>query len=161
MSWIEKFTNISNHSLNDVDKGIRNLTPHPLGALTIRQLSTLPDPVVGLYFVFEGNDLVYVGKSSSRSFVERLPAHFDPRDDGWFNTLPRKVAKANKVALSSGHSSALEYSVVLLCIDPTEPIQRYETILRSYMQPRLNEGKLGRFNAYRAATLPYIAANAF
>ena len=33
----------------------------------------------GIYIVHSGTKIDYVGKATSRSFVERIPAHFDSR----------------------------------------------------------------------------------
>lgn len=46
----------------------------------------------GVYFFFDGERLVYVGKASSRSLVERIPAHLDARIGAWFSNLMKKLA---------------------------------------------------------------------
>lgn len=42
------------------------------------------------FFVSPNDDVVYVGKASSRSFVERLGGHFDLRAGNWFSSFLRK-----------------------------------------------------------------------
>ncbi|MEP6262759.1 MAG: hypothetical protein ABJ092_14380 [Gillisia sp.] len=39
-------------------------------------------------YIFKENDIpIYVGNCVARNFVERIPAHFDVRHYGWFNSL--------------------------------------------------------------------------
>lgn len=41
----------------------------------------------GVYIFKEKNNAIYVGNCVARNFVERIPAHFDIRHNGWFNSL--------------------------------------------------------------------------
>lgn len=41
----------------------------------------------GVYIFKEENNPIYVGNCVARNFVERIPAHFDVRHNGWFNSL--------------------------------------------------------------------------
>ncbi len=46
----------------------------------------------GVYLFFEKEDsketeCLYVGKCSSRSFIERIPSHFDAREKAWFHSF--------------------------------------------------------------------------
>ncbi len=41
----------------------------------------------GVYLFREEQRPVYVGNCIARNFVERIPAHFDVRKNGWFNSL--------------------------------------------------------------------------
>ena len=41
----------------------------------------------GVYVFKEDKKAIYVGSCVSRNFVERIPAHFDIRHNGWFNSL--------------------------------------------------------------------------
>jgi hypothetical protein len=41
----------------------------------------------GVYVFRENQRPVYVGNCVARNFVERIPAHFDVRENGWFNSL--------------------------------------------------------------------------
>lgn len=39
------------------------------------------------------SDVVYVGKTSSRSFIERIGAHFAPRSWDYMNTIMKRIAE--------------------------------------------------------------------
>jgi len=41
----------------------------------------------GVYIFKENGIPLYVGNCVARNFVERIPAHFDIRRNGWFNSL--------------------------------------------------------------------------
>jgi hypothetical protein len=41
----------------------------------------------GVYIFKEDEQIKYIGKASSRPFIERVPAHLDVRVNGWMNTL--------------------------------------------------------------------------
>lgn len=80
----------------------------------------------GIYFFVSPNDdVVYVGKASSRNFVERLGGHFDLRAGNWFSSFLRAHARVvNKVVgdLSSvdyekSYNDTLDYRLKILAID--------------------------------------------
>ena len=80
----------------------------------------------GIYFFVSPNDsVVYVGKASSRCFVERLGGHFDLRAGNWFSSFLRAYARiVNGVVgdLSSGdyeksYNDILDYRLKILAID--------------------------------------------
>lgn len=48
---------------------------------------------VGVYIFKTSQKVYYVGSCVSRNFVERIPAHFDVRHGGWFNTLLKFIMK--------------------------------------------------------------------
>lgn len=50
----------------------------------------------GVYLFFRDSQVRYVGKNSSRTFLERIPAHFDIRADSWFNTLVRAESEVRR-----------------------------------------------------------------
>jgi hypothetical protein len=96
----------------------------------------------GLYFFFGGEPLClqYVGKCTSRSFVERIPSHFDQREDAWFNTLPTRLV-CDGVNYSSALAASLEFHVVLLGVKDAEVAKELERVFRHTYQPRLNSPK--------------------
>ena len=80
----------------------------------------------GIYFFVNPNgDVVYVGKASSRCFVERLGGHFDLRAENWFSSFLRAHARiVNGVVgdLSSedyekSYNDILDYRLKILAID--------------------------------------------
>lgn len=80
----------------------------------------------GIYFFVSPNDdVIYVGKASSRSFVERIGGHFDLRAGNWFSSFLRAHARIiNKVVgdLTSGdyeksYNATLDYRLKILAVD--------------------------------------------
>ena len=71
----------------------------------------------GLYIFFaaDGKSPKYVGKSSSRSFIERIPSHFDQRLEAWLNTLPKRIiAREGFHKYDEALKEALTYHLVLV-----------------------------------------------
>jgi hypothetical protein len=50
----------------------------------------------GIYIFKKDSEIRYVGKASSRSFIERVPAHLDVRGNSWMNTMLRYLAGDKK-----------------------------------------------------------------
>jgi hypothetical protein len=50
----------------------------------------------GVYIFKKDDEVVYVGKASSRPFIERIPAHLDTRGYGWMNTMLKYLSKEDK-----------------------------------------------------------------
>lgn len=66
----------------------------PLSNLTLNDLAIYPG--VGLYFFYNTKgDLIYVGKCTSRSFIERVPSHFDCRRHAQFATVAKRTGAEN------------------------------------------------------------------
>ena len=128
---------------------LRSMSKKVIGDVTVAELCAMTDYPNGLYFFFDEDDLLqYVGKSSSRSFIERLPSHFDPRHDSWFNTLPKKLMlHAGFTEYLAAHSRGLELKVAILGINSRGTVNALETNLRSYLQPALNAARAGRVSA--------------
>lgn len=62
----------------------------PMSELTLKDLAVYPG--IGLYFFYDlANRLQYVGKCTSRSFIERVPSHFDCRKHAQFATLVKRL----------------------------------------------------------------------
>jgi len=98
----------------------------------------------GIYIFFDSNNnCLYVGKATSRSFIERIPAHFDPRSGAWFATFPNRVLSYN---LATDYFSALKFcldcSLLLIQFPSNEDCNKYafnlESYLRSLLRPKLN-----------------------
>lgn len=108
----------------------------------MRQITTLPGVKIrdlkltdlvlpanqcnGIYFFVSPNDdVVYVGKASSRSFVERIGGHFDLRAGNWFSSFLRAHARIiNKVVVDltsedyeKSYNATHDYRLKILAID--------------------------------------------
>jgi hypothetical protein len=99
-------------------------------------------------YVFKSDDIfIYVGCCVARNFVERIPAHFDLRKSGWFNSLLQNIinkkgwertndslAEAGKIAMDS-------YSLILINfplgdhLQNISDIKALETLLRRVLNP--------------------------
>ena len=114
-----------------------------VGTVQLRELCAMANHPNGLYLFFDEQDqLWYVGKSTSRSFIERVPSHFDQRQDAWFNTLPTRImATCNIDDYADAHALGLSLRLVLLGVKSKETALRLESVLRSYMAPHLNAGR--------------------
>ncbi len=122
---------------------LQGTTKKVVGEVTIRDLGSTPS-ANGLYFMFYSNgDLAYVGKASSRSFIERVPAHFDQReDDAWMNTVPTRILAAEPDGdYPKALQQALDLELVLMGFVDRRLSGKLETPLRSILKPRLNAGK--------------------
>lgn len=101
----------------------------------------------GVYLFYDRNKtLQYVGKSTSRSFVERIPAHFDPRETSWFNTLPKKMSEQLGWEYGEAHKKVLSFRLVMIGVDCNEDEGKrsarvLEKVLRHYLKPELNTPK--------------------
>jgi hypothetical protein len=118
---------------------IKSTPAKVLSEVTLGELCSMPIHSNGLYFIFGGNsrELQYVGKCTSRSFIERIPAHLDQRDWAWFNTLPKKLMRDGK-CYSSALEEALSFEIVLFGIRNIETACQLERVFRHSYTPVLN-----------------------
>lgn len=111
-----------------------------VGAVSISDLARLGAWPHGLYLLHdEWYKVWYVGKATSRSFAERLPAHFDPRPDAWFNTIPKRIIE---LRLAETYREALELGlslrIALIGLSDPSSAASLETELRTTLAPVLN-----------------------
>lgn len=137
----------------EVSEKLSKASKKPLQELRLFDLSIFEGkPIIsagGVYLFFDFNNIcLYIGKATSRSFIERIPAHFDPRSYAWFTTFPNRVVKKE---LTSDYPSALNFCAKkcnLLLIkfssneDCAEQAILTETYLQILFQPTLNLLKL-------------------
>jgi len=142
--------------LNYDEKSIRNWLElaegKKLSELTVKDLVFYNDTPIrtgnGVYIFKENNIPLYVGNCVARNFVERIPAHFDIRHNGWFNSLlvnlinrslPKKI-KENKTDenLTQVAKDAFENLDLILINFPNYDrlaIKRLEVYLRITLKP--------------------------
>ena len=84
----------NDYQLDELKKSIGEAKGIKVAELFVNQLIS-PDPNLnhGIYVFKSQKGEVYVGKCTSRSFVERIAAHFDNRDNAWMNTILKKISK--------------------------------------------------------------------
>jgi len=134
------FENYLNSNLFEFETVIKNAPKKRIGSVSVEELCAVRDYPHGLYLLFsQQNTLWYVGKATSRSFIERLPAHFDVREDAWFNTVSKYIKRDDKIHdYNSAIDFGLNLEVLLIGIKYKAVSVRLEKVLRSYLKPRLN-----------------------
>ncbi len=152
MKWLEFYKDkIEEKSLGKVISMMKNVSA-PLSTLKIQDLIFNAN-----HFLFPGNGVyifydkagvpLYVGKCSSRSFVERIPAHFDLREEAWFNSFLKEYKNARHSTDTNYKKSAKQIfkdcSMSLLNIPnpKSKIINKMESLLRATAHPELNPTK--------------------
>jgi hypothetical protein len=95
----------------------------------------------GVYVFKEKTEIRYVGKASSRPFIERVPAHLDTRGYGWMNTMLKYLSKEDK--REKGYLEESIYAIdnfeLLLVLFKTEDcIKENITKVESYLIENTN-----------------------
>ena len=141
------FDQYKNSSLSDFAEILKRLPRKAVGTIQLAELCSMAEYPNGLYLFFaDNNELQYVGKSTSRSFIERIPSHFDQRHDAWFNTLPKRIMAVSKIEdYADAHTLGLSFGLVLIGVKSKATARKLESVLRSFLQPVLNAGEKGRF----------------
>jgi len=137
----------SEQTLDAFQATLQGAATKVLSDVTINDLCSMSEYPHGLYFFFDGNPrkLQYVGKCTARSFVERIPAHFDQREDAWFNTLPKKLAQT-----CNTYGEALAKGLLLGIRDAGVAVKLEKVFQHSY-KPILNTPRNPRsFDANRS-----------
>jgi hypothetical protein len=99
----------------------------------------------GVYIFKENENFIYVGNCVARNFIERIPAHFDVRYNGWFNSLLvniikkkyNKLEKTNELLAEAAKYALENYSLILINYEDywKESIEKLETTLRIVLRP--------------------------
>jgi hypothetical protein len=131
-------------TIAEFDEEIENikLTTKYLRDVTISELCSMPNHPNGIYLIFGGNlnETKYIGKCTSRSFIERIPSHFDQREDSWFGTLPKRVRQEGQ-SYQEAIEECMSFKIILLGIQDKNITERIERILIHSYQPTLNRLK--------------------
>lgn len=136
-----------NSTLAEFSEILTKLEKKPVGEATVSELCSMTEYPHGLYLFYNtDNELWYVGKSTSRSFIERIPSHFDQRENAWFNTLPKRIMAISKIGkYNDAHALGLSLRLVLIGIQSKETALTLERVLRSYLKPHLNTEKRSKY----------------
>lgn len=109
--------NYNGQQLDAIVREINLLQGLPLSDLKIKDLvfngvDKLPiRSGCGVYIFKNSERTYYVGNCVARNFVERIPAHFDIRHVGWFNSLLKAIIKKDNILLK--HLSSSEINLKL------------------------------------------------
>ncbi len=122
----------------------------------------------GVYLFRERDRIIYVGKCSARNFVERIPAHFDVRHNGWFNsmlirlirrdiTIEKSKVKTDENLIKAANYSFenLELILINFSIYDKHKINRLETFLRMTVNP-LNGFKIKTLDTKYKTVREYV-----
>lgn len=97
----------------------------------------------GVYLVKDENEnIVYIGKTSSRPFLERWGGHLDLREEGSFNNLLKTIRKINNYnSLHEAANKLFNYKIVMIVFQKDEfnfiPI--FEKLFLNVIQPKYNK----------------------
>lgn len=129
----------SDKTLSQFKEEIEKTQTKYLHDVTISDLCSMPNHPNGLYFIFgeNPNELKYIGKCTSRSFIERIPAHFDQREDSWFGTLPKRVRKEG-CSYQKALEECLGFKIILFGIRDKVTACRLEHVFIHSYRPTLN-----------------------
>lgn len=154
MQYCLNFENIKNKKLREIKIILNNPDNYiRLSELKVKDLVFLKDNPIktgnGVYVFYNGKNIVYVGKCSGRSFIERIPSHFDIREKAWFNTLLKKLKtqKENKKCslVKVAKNVFNQYSVQIINFKNPKNNKDYciklESCLRGILIPELNSKK--------------------
>jgi hypothetical protein len=62
----------------------------------------------GIYVFKNQSDGIYVGRSTSGSFVEGISAHFDKKNNAWMNTILKKLSNSKGILIQEAYSYFLQ-----------------------------------------------------
>ncbi|WP_256762444.1 hypothetical protein [Cohnella sp. WQ 127256] len=77
----------------------------------------------GVYVIKENEEIIYIGKASSRPFIERFGGHLDLRTIGGFNNLLKKIVEKklgkekNDQTIAEAGRWLMKCKVILVCME--------------------------------------------
>ncbi|MCW2119971.1 hypothetical protein [Flavobacterium sp. 7A] len=123
----------------------------------------------GVYIFKNSERTYYIGNCVARNFIERIPAHFDIRHVGWFNSLLKAIIKNKNILIKDMISSEINYELensaqfafdnlnLILMNFPTyskDQINNLEKLLAEKLIP-INK----RFRRLKNNTIPFTVQN--
>ena len=101
---------VQSDNIKDLVSKIENIGGVSIGELKITDLVLPAESCTGIYFFLDENEqVVYVGKISSRSFLDRIAGHLDLRKSAFMNTI---LQRANSNAKAKDYSDVFYNKVV-------------------------------------------------
>ena len=124
---------------------IKNLEKKPLGELKVFDLLKFNDKAIfhGVYIFFDENEnILYIGKNSRESFVERIPWHFAMSQYSWMNHFFKYSKEFNKVeTFEEIADKCINNKICLLIVNEHDKIGALEKLLRITFKPKYNSFK--------------------
>ncbi len=153
----EYLINYENATITDIDIDsliieIKSILGIPLKDLKVSDLVFYDNEDIksgnGVYIFKSEEKIYYVGNCYARNFVERIPAHFDIRHNGWFNSLLKAIIKdkygkvkltpENEYLLSESAKFAFENLSLIIInfkIWNKDNINKLESVLGKTLKP--------------------------
>ena len=101
---------VPSDNILDLVRKIENIGGVSIGELKITDLVLPAESCTGIYFFLDENEqVVYVGKISSRSFLDRIAGHLDLRKSAFMNTI---LQRANSNAAAKDYGDVFYNKVV-------------------------------------------------
>lgn len=101
---------VPSDNIPDLVRKIENIGGVSIGELKITDLVLPAESCTGIYFFLDENEqVVYVGKISSRSFLDRIAGHLDLRKSAFMNTI---LQRANSNAEAKDYGDVFYNKVV-------------------------------------------------
>ena len=101
---------VPSDNILDLVSKIENIGGVSIGELKITDLVLPAESCTGIYFFLDENEqVVYVGKISSRSFLDRIAGHLDLRKSAFMNTI---LQRANSNAKAKDYGDVFYNKVV-------------------------------------------------
>ncbi len=148
MNYYIIFEQIINFKLNDVEMLIRKADKKKISDIKLIDFIYFNGKPIstgnGIYAFWKGdNTCLYIGRAKARSFIERIPSHFDLRESAWFNTYLMKLVKY-KYANYLGNAAiySLDTALSLINFEEKDNLEAYcnkfEKLMRFIFKPELN-----------------------
>lgn len=101
---------VQSDNITDLVSKIEKIGGVSIGELKITDLVLPAESCTGIYFFLDENEqVVYVGKISSRSFLDRIAGHLDLRKSAFMNTI---LQRANSNAAAKDYGDVFYNKVV-------------------------------------------------
>jgi len=104
------------YKLEELKEAIYQFKGIKVADLLVHQLIAVdPNLNHGLYVFKNQSDEIYVGRCTSRSFVERTAAHFDNRYNAWMNNILKKSLSSKGISIQESYTYFLNsFELVLI-----------------------------------------------
>jgi len=150
-NYLIDFDSIKNHTIDELKTLLRQTDGLKVKDCLISDLVFYQGAPIysgnGVYIFKSVGEFIYVGCCVARNFVERIPAHFDLRESGWFNSLLQRIIdkreqeRTNETLTEAGRIAMENYSLILINFSLGDQIQNIsnikalETLLRTILEP--------------------------
>ena len=147
--------NLFDYSGKSVIKVVQRAEKKPLKELRIYDLIMRGNRPLkishGVYFFYSAQgECLYVGKNSSRRFVERIPDHFSLGVDSWMNQFLSHMKKVyNLRDIATAAIKAKNCRLLLMPVGNHESIGKIEKFFKIFLQPKFNSHKDKTISYYK------------